>query len=258
MNRLKQVIDFINFEVKNNYTIEPDEKLSAIKERLFDVIDTYNPKVIVKAGIGSGKILHDIALKYNSYIVVVEPSLNAIDDFIHKNINNKQLENIKFINGDFHDFPIDYNVIDLLICIDYLDFFDSSNIIDEFKRVLQFNGIFFFSGVVLNENDIEGIYDDFIRKIFPLHNDYYLPDDLKTFLNLKEFTHLKSMQLKFNKNLKTLINYYCKIFSNISENDALEFIESQKNTFVDIVQMDEDLQIPEPYFIGVFVRNKPK
>ncbi len=253
MSRLDLVNKFIEFDIDNNHSIEPESRVDAIKERLFDIIKTYKPEVILKAGIGNGKILMDIASEFNSYIVVVEPSLKAIKDFLNSNNDNE----IKFINGDFHDLPVDYYASNLLICIDYLDFFDSSKCIDEFKRAMQFNGILFFSGVVLKNDDVEGIYDDFMRKIFPLHYDYYLADDFNTFLKLKDFDLIKSMHLQFDENLQSQIDYYQEIFNNINKEEALEFIQTQKDDFKNILGMDENYQISEQYYIGVFMRNKP-
>ncbi len=255
MGRLDQVREFIEYDIDNNFSIEPEARYDAVKVRLIDVINTYKPEVIVKAGIGNGRILNELASEIDSVIIVVEPSFKAIKEFLEKSNEDNE---IKFINGDFHELPVDYYASDLLVCIDYLDFFDSSICIDEFKRALQFDGILFFSGVVLNDEDVEGVYDDFMRKIFPLHNDYYLASDLKTFLELKEFDLIKGMHLKFQKNLESQIDYYKKIFNDVNKEEALEFIETHKDDFKNIIGMDEKSQIDEPYYIGVFMRKKPK
>jgi len=254
MNRLDAVREFIEFDGQNNYIIEPPSRLSSIKERLFDVINTYKPGVIVKAGVGSGSLLKEISTNFDSYIVVVEPSLKAIKQFIETN----KSDDIKFINGDFHDFPIDYYAADLLICIDYLDFFDSNKTVSEFKRALKIDGVFFLAGVILDEEDIEGIYDDLTRMIFPIHNDYYLASDLKTFLELKDFSLVKSMHLKFENNLDKLTDYFRKKFDKINREQVFEFIKTQKEDFVKLLGMDDQYKINEPYYIGVFMRMKPK
>ena len=114
MNRFNSVREFIEFDLQNNYIIEPPSRLNSIKERLFDIINTYKPGVIVKAGIGSGNLIEEISSQFDSYIVVVEPSLKAIKQFIEKNKSTA----VKFINGDFHDFPVDYFAADLIICVD--------------------------------------------------------------------------------------------------------------------------------------------
>ncbi len=254
MDRLNAVREFIEFESQKNYIIEPQARLDSLRERLFDILNTYKPAVIVKAGIGSGILLQELSSKSDSYIVVVEPSLVAIKKFMEKNSSTR----IKFINGDFHEFPVDYYAADLIICIDYLDFFDSNKTVSEFKRALRFDGIFFIATVVLNEQDVDGIYDDLTRMLFPIHNDYYLASDLKTFLELKEFSLVKSMHLNFESNLKSLVGYFQKKFNDIREEEIFEFIKKEKDELSKLMGMDSEYKINEPYYIGVFMKVKPK
>jgi ubiquinone/menaquinone biosynthesis C-methylase UbiE len=258
MKRLKEIIEFIEFDRGNGYYLEPESRYSVVQERLFDVIKTYNPKVIVKAGLGNEKLLFDIVRNYDIYLVVVEPSLKALMDFLKHPPEEGVQERIRLINGNFHEFPVDYYAADLLICIDYLSFFDSSKSLDEFKRALQFEGILFFSDVVLVNDDLEGIYDDFKRIIFPLHNDHYLEADLRTFIELKDFTFLKGMMTHFKKNLKSEIEYFHDIFDTLSIEEALGFIEKNRDDFIRFYSLDEDLNIKEPYFVGYFSRNRIK
>lgn len=256
MKRLQEIIEFIESDRANGYYLEPDSRYAKIRERLFDVIDTYKPKVIVKAGLGNEKLLIDIVENYNITLVVVEPSWSVLMEFLQHFSEENAMERIRLINGDFQEFPVDYYAADLLICLDYLSFFDSSKSLDEFKRALQFEGILFFSGIVLVNEDIEGIYDDFKRIIFPLHNDYYLEADLKTFIELKDFTFLKGMMTHFEKNLRSEIEYFYGIFKNPPAEEALGFIESNREDFIRFYSLDEDLNIKEPYFIGYFSRNR--
>ncbi len=258
MNRLKQVQDFIDYDLKNNFLIEPKNRYDAVKERLFDVINTYNPGVIVKAGIGHGDILMEMVKKFKSYFVVVEPSFSAISNFLNIHAGDSDTQKIKFINGDLNDFPVDYYASDLTICIDYLDFFNSGKFIDEIKRSLQFDGIFFLSTVVLNSNDIDGIYDDFTRIVFPLHNDYYIPEDIITFLELKEFKLVKNIQINFKNNLNLKIEYFQKLYDSGTKQNALDFIQTHKEEFLNLMQMDENQNISEPYYFGVYMRVKNK
>ncbi|MFH0975840.1 MAG: class I SAM-dependent methyltransferase [Spirochaetota bacterium] len=257
MNRLKQVQNFIENDLKNNFLIEPQKRSEAVRERLSDVINTYNPKVIIKAGIGHGDILLDIVNKFKAYTVVVEPSFSAIKEFIQAKGKDCDMQKLNFINGDFHDFPVDYYAADLLICVDYLDFFDSGKCINEFKRALQFDGIFFFASVVLNNNDIEGVYDEFIKLIFPLHNDYYISDDINTFMGLKEFKLVKNMQLVFNNNLQSMIDYFQNIFTSNSKDNAYQFINLHKDELISFLHMNDSYDISEPYYLGVYTKPKP-
>jgi ubiquinone/menaquinone biosynthesis C-methylase UbiE len=258
MNRLKQVQAFLDYDLKNNIIIEPGNRYSAIKERLFDVINTYNPEVIVKAGIGQGNILLDMVKNFKSYFVVVEPSFSAIKNFLQNHGNDNDIQKIKFINGDLNDFPVDYYASDLIICIDYLDFFNSGKCIDEFKRALQFDGIFFLATIALDGNDIDGIYDDFTRLLFPLHNDFYISEDIITFLELKEFKLVKNMQINFKNNLNMKIEYFQKLYDSEIKKNALNFIEEHKKDFTDLMRMDANYNFSEPYYFGVYMRVKTK
>lgn len=253
MNRLKEIEKFLLFANEHEFIIETAIIYKAIRENLIDIVTKYNPEVIVKAGLGRGKILLDLAEKSNSTIVVVEPSIKIIQQFLKENEGNTIIKKIKIINGDFHDFPVDYDKVNLLICIDYLDIFDSSISVDEFKRTLKIEGILFFSGVVLGD-DNDGIYDDLMRIMFPLHNDYYLKNDLNTFMELKKFTLLNSTLIKYRKNLQSIIDLFGKIFNNIKDN-AVSFIENHSEQFEKIYGMDRDNNIFEFYYSAIYLKS---
>lgn len=257
MNRIEEVIKFIEFDSNSNRYIESEEHYESIKQRLFDIIHDYEPRIIVKAGLGSGKMLLELAAKTKAYIVVVEPSLSGIKRFLDSHKDDASLQKINFINGEFHEFPVDYYKADLIICIDYLDIFDSSRCIDEFKRALAFDGILFLCTIILDDNDTEGIYDDFLHMISPLHNDYYLEKDLKTFLELKEFSFIKSMLLKFSKNLKEEMDWLQSFYKNDLDAGAKEFLDTNKGVMQKSYGLTDELTILEPYFMGYFKRNKP-
>ncbi|HNU90724.1 MAG TPA: methyltransferase domain-containing protein [Spirochaetota bacterium] len=256
MERLDEVRAFIEFDCAHGRYIEPAERMEAVRERLFDVLHTYSPGVIVKAGLGCGKLLEELAGESDAYIVVVEPSLKAIMDFIGR-CEPSIRERVRFINGEFHDFPIDYYKADLLVCVDYLDIFDSSRSLDEFKRALRFEGILFLCTVVLDNGDTDGIYDEYAHSVFPLHNDYYLEDDLRTFLELKEFRFIKGSVLKFRKELKKETAHFKGHFGDVSETAVCALLREHEEIMRRLYGMDDDGRVDEPYMIGCFMRNKP-
>ncbi|RPI90372.1 MAG: class I SAM-dependent methyltransferase, partial [Spirochaetales bacterium] len=256
MERLDKVSAFLEFDRARGGYVEPPVRMDAVRERLFDVIHTYNPGVIVKAGLGGGRLLIEMVENSEAYVVVVEPSLDAVNGFLER-CEAPVRERVRFINGDFHDFPIDYYKADLLVCVDCLDIFDSSRSIDEFKRALQFDGILFLCTVVLENEDTDGVYDEYMRAVFPLHNDYYLEDDLKTFLELKDFRFIKGSVLKFEKNLKTQTEYFGEHFENLAGPEVFALLERHREPMGRLYAMDNELLIREPYMIGCFMRNKP-
>jgi SAM-dependent methyltransferase len=255
MSRLADLVSFIEYDYFRKTVIEPEKRLPMLKENLRGVVTTYKPGTIVKAGLGGGRLVLDLAESSEAYIVVVEPSLTIISDFLRLHGKEPACEKIRFINGEFNAFPIDYYAADLLICIDNFNFLESGKVVDEFRRALQFDGVLLFAGVVLHDEDINGVYDDFMKKAFPLHNDFYLRDDLKTFMDLNELSHIKGSMEYFSTDLAALADYFAEKFSN-AEQRPLSLIEQQKKEFTELYKLNETT-ISEPYYIGVFMRRRP-
>lgn len=257
MNRLKKLQEFNIYESTRKYFFEPDSRHELLKERVYDVLTTYKPEVVVKAGIGSGNLILDIMQDYvKTVLIVVEPSLRVINEFIEKNKDNPVIKNIRFINGEYLRFPVDYYAADFIICIDNLDIIESAPVMDEFRRALEFEGYFLFGGVVLHDDDLDGVYDDYMKIIFPLHNDYYLKDDLKTFLDLKDFSFIKGHLEYFDWNLGEMTDYLSGLYD-LPLDEASEFLESNQEPFLDFYKL-EDNKISLPYFTGLFLRRKMK
>lgn len=257
MSRFSEVARFIDFDRKNNIVIEPNIRVQSIQERLFDAIKTYNPAVIVKTGIGSGKILTALLESTTARIVAVEPSEKAIEEYLSHYAASDAKKRLDIVRGDMHSFPIDYYKADMVVSIDYLDLFDMGRSIDEFKRALNFDGIFFFAGTALSDDDIEGLYDDFMRTLCPLHTDFYLPEDFKTIMGLKDFTFVKSMVLSFERDLKAAFNYYGAFFGAEPRDAAREFLNDHRHNFESLYSLTKEEIIAEPYLIGIYMRNRP-
>ena len=257
MNRLKELQAFNIYESTRKYFFEPDSRHELLKERVYDVLATYKPEVVVKAGVGSGSLILDIMQDHAKIVlVVVEPSLRVINEFIEKNKDNPVVENIRFINGEFLKFPIDYYAADFIICVDNFDIIESAPVMDEFRRALEFEGYFLFGGVVLHDDDMDGVYDDYMKILFPLHNDYYLKDDLKTFLNLKDFSFIKGSMEYFDWNLEEMADHLSGLY-NLPLDKADEFVKTNQESFINLYKLEEN-KISLPYFTGLFLRRKIK
>lgn len=256
MSRLNDIVSFIEYDFPNRVVIEPEKRSAKLRESLLDVMATYNPGVIVKAGLGSGHLLYDLARDSKAYFVVVEPSMQIIRGFLDHHAGDPVIGNIHFINGEFNQFPIDYYSADLLICIDNLDFLESGKVVDEFRRALQFDGVLFMAGTVLFDEDIEGLFDDFMKAAFPLHNDYYLRDDLKTVLTLNEFKFIKGSIDYFPVDLILLANYFNALYQNGTD-APLTILEENQEEFEKLYELKEH-SISEPYYISIYMREKPK
>jgi hypothetical protein len=256
MDRLKQLQKWSIYEFEKTFFIEPLFRHEMVMEKINDVIDTYKPKVVVKAGLGSGKIVLDlINNRKDITLAVVEPSLKIIEEFVKINSDNSRVKDIGFINGDFSNFPVDYYGADLIISIDNLDFQETAPVVDEFKRALQFDAHFFFAGIVLDDDDLEGVYDDFMRIISPIHNDYYLKDDLKTFMNLKDFTFVKGRIEHFDYNIDEIKNHISGCYGEIDSEGAENYISSNSGVLSEIYKLN-GRSITLPYFTGLFTRRK--
>ncbi len=257
MSRFNEVARFLDFDRKNNIAIEPGVRMQSVQERLFDAIKTYNPAVIVKTGIGSGKILSAMLENSSARVVAVEPSETLIADYLAQHSTSDSKNRLDIVRGDMHSFPIDYYKADMIVSIDYLDLFDMSRCIDEFKRALNFDGIFFFAGTALCDDDIEGFYDDFMRILCPLHTDFYLTEDFKTIMGLKDFTFVKSMALSFERDLNAAFDYYGTFFGAGTRDRAREFLNEHRGDFETLYSLTKDYVITEPYLIGIYMRNRP-
>ena len=253
--RSLEVQRFMDYCFNERKYIEPPERDDSNIARVADVINTYNPENIVKAGLGSGRLLAEMSKIGKSRILVVEPSLPAIRGFIEKYGSDDGANNISFIAGDFNNFPIDYYAADMIVAVDNISFIESSSAIDEFRRALQFDGILYLSTPVLSEDDEEGALDDYLRTFFPLHNEFYMDSELKTVLELNEFSLIKSGTEIVRQHTAELSAFFDKLYENrAAERDA--FMESHYGILSACYGLNEGV-LDIPYYSGVFMRMKP-
>ena len=255
MERLRKLQELSIYEYGKRFFVEPGARHELVISKISDVVEMYKPKVVVKAGIGGGRIILDIlGWKKDIVLVIVEPSLKVIEQFISDNKDNPLTEDLRFINGDFRQFPVDYYAADLIISVDNLDVQETAPVIDEFKRALQFDGYLLFAGIVLDDEDLDGVFDDYMRIISPLHNDFYLKDDLKTFLDLKEFSFIKGKMEQFEYSLGELESTMKELYGGLS-GDTSAFIEENRSVFDELYEL-KDNTVKIPYFTGLFMRRK--
>lgn len=254
MTHARAVSRFINECRARDIFIEPGNRYELVASRLFEVMDTFNPAVVVKAGIGTGRLLREMALHSNAAIVVIEPSMDLIREFLADGLNSGVVDRIRMINGSLASLPVDYYACDLLVCVDILDLTDSSRVIDEFRRILQFQKHLFIATTVLAEDDLDGIYDELVHEIFPLHNDYYLAGDLVTILELNEFRLLREKTEFFREDIGRLLSFFGDLYPDRS--GGREYLESRSGDFSRLYDMREGC-ISLPYYMAVFTRRKP-
>ncbi|MDH7555144.1 MAG: hypothetical protein QHH74_15995 [Spirochaetota bacterium] len=242
----------LEYDASLHTLIEPDSRFAMVFDRLKDCIETYKPHVIVKIGLGNPKYIEAIMQLSKALCVVVEPSLPLLQSFYARSGTQEWMNRLYTIAGNFNDFPIDYYKADMLVCIDCLDLLDTGRAIDEFRRALQFEGVFFLAGFVLPNEDIEGIFDEIAHTINPLHTDYYLEDDLKTFLTLNEFGLAKSHTEKVTVNLFSVAEYL-----GTSNQQLQQLIDENKELLSDIYMLQNNETVTLPYMISAYIRQKP-
>ncbi len=254
MSRYKEIKSFIENEYLNRTVIEPDSRYTLLRERLMNSLKINKPKVVVKIGIGNPEMLFDIIDRFKLTLCVVESSYENIRTFIEEYGERKGFSKIYLINGDFQILPVDYFAADMIISIDYLDFIDSARAIDEYRLSLEFESVLFIGTVVLSDSDMEGVFDDYMRMIFPLHNDYYLESDLNTVMGLNEFKLLDMEITEIRMNLADLKEYMTDHFGDTGEYDP-DFIEKKLDVFDSLYKYDDE-SVTLPYFTGTFMRKK--
>jgi SAM-dependent methyltransferase len=260
MTRNEMINAFVESEFESRTFIEPQSKHILVDDHLRRALEACKPELVVKAGLGSGKLLFTIAEK-STLCVCVEPSMAVIESFLARESGNPLLKKIQFINGNFAAFPVDYFKANLVVCIDYFDFILSGAAMEEFKRAMQFEGMFFFAGVVLHDEDVEGLYDEFIRMVNPLHNDYYLAGDFRTFMHLKDYSVITDGTETFPLNLKEYISYWnSRSFTDTKtdETRALSFIDENRELFEKLYGLDGNYSVKELYLTGLYRKNKYK
>lgn len=259
MERQNEIIQFIAEEYTAHHFIEPNNRHEAIKTYFEEAINTYQPEVIVKAGIGNPELNMELINCCDSYVVIVDPNIDVLQRFKNDYLNSELLDRVKLINGNFVDFPVDYYAAALLMSFDYLNLLDSAKVIDEFRRALEFEAILLLGMVVLHEDDMDGLYDEYNRKLFPLHTDYYMESEIKTVLDLNEFEFIKAEKTSFESNLQKKYNAISNHYS-INKQELDAFISDNHEVFQQCYGIDKNREVDkivEPYFIGTFMRKMP-
>jgi hypothetical protein len=260
MTRNEMINAFVESEFESPKFIEPQSRHAVVDNHLRRALDASKPKVTVKAGLGAGELLLTVAEK-SPLCVCVEPSMTVIEKFIARETENPLLKKIQFINGNFAAFPVDYYKADLVVCIDNFDFILSGAAMDEFRRAMQFEGMFFFAGVVLHDEDVEGLYDEFIRMVNPLHNDYYLAGDFRTFMQLKDYSVITDGTVTWPMNFKEYIACWNSLmFTDTKADEAkvLAFVDENRELFKTLYGLDENYSVKELYLTGLYRKNRYK
>lgn len=256
MDRLQKIKAFSIENSHNNQAPGAEEETERLFEQISDVLNSYNPEVICMAGITRGDLMLKIAEKTDALLVMVEHSMKVIEEFRQVHSGNPQIDKIYFIQGDFNNFPVDYYAANLLISIDNINYLESGLVIDEFRRALDFDGVLFVATCLTCDDDTEGKLDEVIRTGFPLHNEYYMSDELKTVMDLNEFKFVKGHEGTVVVDMAERASFYSRIFDTDSE-AVISALEENSETLKQCYNLSEN-KLQVPYYSGIFMRIKPE
>ncbi len=234
--------------------LEPAQVRPFLEEKVMENVSIYGPAVIVKTGVGSGELLAKLAAETDAEIVVVEPCIDTIRAFVDK-YSGASYSSIYWINGVFEKIPVDYYKADMIILTDYLSFIESGEAIDEMRRVLQFDGILIAASPLLSGDDEDGIYDEYMRSMFPIHNEYYFPEELQTILELNDFKLVNYDVESFKENAAEKIAFFAELTPEIKKT-AEAFVSENKDRLASSCSFAGG-ELSVPYYAGVFRRLKP-
>lgn len=259
MNYTEKISRYIELNLKENLTIERATCSRKQSDFISKAFEAYKPESVLKAGLGNGELLLEMAAK-GIKVTVVEPSINVIKMFIDKNSDNALMDNIQFINGDLNSLPVDYYAFGMIVCMDYLDFQNTAAVFDEFKRAIDFEGILVLGGIVLHNDDIDGVYDDFYHIIMPMHNDFYLTTDLNTVLGLKHFSFIQNEVFNLPVELEGYKNFarnHGAVFSFSEYSKADSFMKENRTQLAEMYEYDGNT-VAEHYLLSLYKSEKPE
>ncbi|MFW6365505.1 MAG: class I SAM-dependent methyltransferase, partial [Spirochaetota bacterium] len=258
MNHLEKICEYIRESRRTGITIERSSHLDVARQFIMKQCRLFQPEVVVKAGLGAGSLVLDLADEAE-LVVVIEPDFEALADFIRQHGGDPKFDRIRVINGDLHDLPLDWYCTDMIVCVDYLDFHNVAAVLDEFKRIVDFEGYLVLATPVLHDDDIDGVYDELFRKIQPLHNDYYVPLDLRTVLGLKKFKELDSTVSEVQLDLDDIVVLGKTVSSRTgtaTDDSYMEYIEQNSEAFGEMYKRDGQL-LYERYEASAYRSEKP-
>jgi SAM-dependent methyltransferase len=246
---------FVEQDLRSGQVIEPACRRAKVLERLSEAAKTHAPGVAVKLGAGEGELACALAA-HAKKLVVVDPSYEALALFREKYSSDPSFGKIECVNGSFFSLPVDYYKADFIAVIDYLDLADSYRAVDEIVRILRHEGILFFGGIVLDDRDVEGTYDEFVHAANPFHNDYYLEGDLDTFLKLKDFTKVTSSAFRTKLDLSGWLDGWAPYSAQGSDASAARgVIGRNAELFSSLYGWDGKNSLDEIYCTAVFRKN---
>jgi hypothetical protein len=246
----EKLIEFIRKNAEHKLTIGNNATAVKALDFVLSSVKLHSPSNVLI--IGAVKEITLAIAPFVRIVVILEE-----DESLALKFAGDMPKNVKVICGRATDLPVDYNVIDMAICVDYLDLYDSSRLIDELKRSIEYEGLFLIAGRVCANTDLDGVYDELYRTLNPFHNDYYLVDDLKTILSLKELAFVNDSTFTFTTDMASFAASMDQISGESRAEKMKIFIDDNQESLKTIYKLN-NTSIEEHYFAGLFRRLKPE
>ncbi len=246
----ENLIQFIKKSSASRLTIDNENTASKTSDFAVAAVKTHAPDTLLIIGAEIALAEKLSTLVKNIYILVEDTAIAA-------EAKTSLPKNVSYICGRATDLPVDYHSVDMAICADYLDLYDSSRLIDELKRALEFDGILMIASRVCKEEDLEGLYDELYRRLNPHHNDFYLVSDLKTILNLKEINPVNESTFTFATDIAEFSKKIDSITGEIRSEKALAFVDENREELKRMYKLNNNT-IEEYYYTGLFRCQKPE
>ena len=169
------------------------------RKKFIKILNFSNNDVVLDVATGTGDVAFEIRKKYKSKITGLDLSINMLE-IAKKKAKNKNIEDIKFIEGDAENLPFEDNTFDkLVISYGLRNLGDTEKGIKEFYRVLKPGGAvgvleFFQPRSTIMSNLFKLYFNHILPRIASLFSNSkayrYLPESVENFVTPNELSTL--------------------------------------------------------------------
>jgi ubiquinone/menaquinone biosynthesis C-methylase UbiE len=107
--------------------------------------------------------------------------------------------------GDADQLPFSDEVLDAVVCMSTMHYFDSSDgIVEDFSRVLKPHGVFVYGDLSVHEND-NGFFEGLERTLSKAHACYHKPSEMKRMLEEHGFCVSSILTFAYRKSYDALM-----------------------------------------------------
>ncbi len=237
-HRWQQVARLLDDRIREERYAEPAHRSEPLQAFIRKGMETFQPSRILK--LGRGPLEKYLASLPDVTLTVLDPRPGAWSDDREKHGYS--------ITGNFHTMPVDYYRSEMTILVDILPLLMTGAVLNEIKRVTDFDNHVIIASPVLHEDDLEGVLDTVCQRNLEIHNDLYHPLDLRTSLEVKGFEPVMEESIRLKTNLPDFIGM---------EKDATPELEDDEIPVLESLYAYDGLSMEENYYMGLYRKKKP-